>query len=125
MSVPQNLSDEKLQALSASGNSEAEELLIRRYTRVVKALARPYFLTGASSEDLIQEGMIGLLSALRSYDPHGGASFKTRMGYSVHAYAYREFLTDREQVNMNGFMAAAKLPGKLLAARWRRQYPLQ
>ena len=77
MSLSQDLSDEMLQTMSASGNSEAEELLIRRYTRVVKALARPYFLAGASSEDLIQEGMIGLLSALRSYDPDGGASFKT------------------------------------------------
>lgn len=77
MSISQELSDEMLQALSASGNSEAEDLLIRRYTRIVKALARPFFLVGADSEDLIQEGMLGLLSALRSYDPKAGASFKT------------------------------------------------
>ena len=77
MSIAQDLSDEMLQALSVSGNSEAEELLIRRYTRAVKALARPFFLAGAYSEDLIQEGMIGLLSAIRSFNPDGGASFKT------------------------------------------------
>lgn len=77
MSISQELSDEKLQALSASGNTEAEDLLIRRYTRVVKALARPFFLAGADSEDLIQEGMLGLISALRSYDPKSETSFKT------------------------------------------------
>ena len=77
MSISQELSDETLQALSASGNSEAEDLLIRRYTRVVKALARPFFLAGADSEDLIQEGMLGLISALRSYDRNCETSFKT------------------------------------------------
>ena len=77
MSISQELSDETLQALSASGNNEAEDLLIRRYTRVVKALARPFFLAGADSEDLIQEGMLGLLSALRTYDPKSETSFKT------------------------------------------------
>ena len=77
MSISEELSDEKLQALSASGNNEAEDFLIRRYTRVVKALARPFFLAGADSEDLIQEGMLGLLSALRTYDPKSETSFKT------------------------------------------------
>ena len=77
MSISHELSDEMLQKLSSSGNEEAEDLLIRRYARVVKALARPYFLAGADSEDLIQEGMLGLISALRSYDPQSEASFKT------------------------------------------------
>lgn len=77
MSISQDLSDEKLQELAASGNTEAEDYLIRRYTRVVKALARPFFLAGADSEDLMQEGMLGLLAALRSYDPESEASFKT------------------------------------------------
>ncbi len=76
MSISQELSDEKLQELAVSGNSEAEDLLIRRYTQVVKALARPFFLAGADSEDLIQEGMLGLISALRSYDPDSEVSFK-------------------------------------------------
>ena len=77
MSLPLDLSDDELQALSVSGNAEAEELLIKRYTRLVKALTRPFFLVGADSEDLIQEGMVGLLQAIRTYDPSGGASFKT------------------------------------------------
>jgi RNA polymerase sporulation-specific sigma factor len=77
MPISNELSDEELQSHAAAGNSEAEDLLIRRYARVVKALARPFFLAGADSEDLIQEGMLGLLSALRSYNSELGASFKT------------------------------------------------
>ncbi len=70
-------SDEELRRLAVSGNNDAEDALIRKYTRIVKALARPYFLAGGDSEDLIQEGMMGLLSAVRSYDAAVGASFKT------------------------------------------------
>ena len=39
--------------------------------------ARPYFLIGGDSEDLIQEGMIGLLFAIREYNGEKGASFRT------------------------------------------------
>lgn len=72
-----DLSDEQLQSLAKSGSLDAEEELIKRYSIVVKARARACFLVGGESEDLIQEGMIGLVSAIRNYSPEGGASFKT------------------------------------------------
>ena len=72
-----DLSDEQLQSLAKSGSLDAEEELIKRYSIVVKARARVCFLVGGESEDLIQEGMIGLVSAIRNYSPDGGASFKT------------------------------------------------
>ncbi len=71
------LSDTALQRLAAGGNSEAEEQLAMRYSRLVRICARPYFLAGGDSEDLTQEGMLGLLSAIRQYDDSSGASFKT------------------------------------------------
>lgn len=71
------LSDAELQRLSASGSSVAENELVLRYRRLVKVCARPYFLVGGDSEDLLQEGMLGLLSAVREYHPDFGASFKT------------------------------------------------
>jgi len=55
----------------------AEEVLVSEYTRLVRACARPYFLAGGDSEDLIQEGMLGLLSAIRTFDPEKGAKFST------------------------------------------------
>ena len=53
----------------------AEEALVSEYTWLVRACVRPYFLAGGDSEDLIQEGMLGLLSAVRSYDPAKGVKF--------------------------------------------------
>lgn len=71
------MTDEELQALAAERQSSAEEILAERYVRLVRICARPFFLSGGDSEDLIQEGMLGLLSAIREYDPAKGASFKT------------------------------------------------
>jgi RNA polymerase sporulation-specific sigma factor len=77
MKHQENSDDEFLRMMAVSGDTEAEDTLILKYSRVVRACARPYFLSGGDSEDLIQEGMLGLLSAIREFNPDGGASFKT------------------------------------------------
>ena len=71
------LDDTKLQILAASGDRDAEDALAERYLRLVRACARPLFLAGGDSEDLIQEGMLGLLKAIREYDPRKEAAFRT------------------------------------------------
>ena len=71
------MDDTMLQQLAAEGDRDAEDALAARYLRLVRICARPLFLAGGDSEDLIQEGTFGLLSAIRKYDPSDGASFKT------------------------------------------------
>lgn len=71
------ISDEALCQSAAQGNLAAEEQLVKKYNRLVKVCSRPYFLVGGDSEDLIQEGMMGLLTAIRQYDPGRDAAFKT------------------------------------------------
>lgn len=71
------LSDEELCVLARQGNRSAEEILVSRYHRLVRQLARPYFLAGGDSDDLIQEGMIGLMYGVREYDGEKSASFRT------------------------------------------------
>lgn len=70
-------SDEELCRLTASGNRDAEEALVKRYLRMVRICARPYFLAGGDSEDLIQEATFGLLKAIREFEPGHDAAFKT------------------------------------------------
>jgi len=70
-------SDEELCALVAVGRRDAEEELVKRYLRPVRVYARPYFLAGGDSEDLIQEAMFGLLKAIREFDPSRDARFRT------------------------------------------------
>lgn len=69
--------DEKLVALAQSGDENAEEFLIRKYKDVVRSKAHLYFMVGADSEDIVQEGMIGIFKAIRSYNKTKEASFHT------------------------------------------------
>ena len=71
------ISDERLCALALAGERSAEETLVLRHTRLVRMCARPFFLAGGDSEDLIQEGMLGLLAAIREFRPDRGARFAT------------------------------------------------
>lgn len=70
-------SDEALCLSAAQGDPQAETELVRRYNRLVRACARPLFLAGGDSEDLIQEGFLGLLTAIRSFNPERDAAFRT------------------------------------------------
>lgn len=70
-------SDSDLAALAKAGGRSAEEALVLRFGWLVRACARPLFLMGGDSEDLFQEGMLGLLAAIREYDPERSASFRT------------------------------------------------
>lgn len=72
-----DLTDEALCRLASQGDSSAEETLVLRHTRLVRACARPLFLMGGDSEDLIQEGMLGLVKAIRDYSDGRGSSFRT------------------------------------------------
>ena len=71
------LDDRTLQKHAVEGDRNAEEVLVERYLRLVRICARPLFLAGGDSEDLIQEGTFGLLSAIKNFDPEDGSSFRT------------------------------------------------
>lgn len=75
--VFQEKTDEDLCMAAAAGDSQCESELVRRYGQLVRACARPLFLAGGDSEDLIQEGMLGLLTAIRSFDPARDTAFRT------------------------------------------------
>jgi RNA polymerase sporulation-specific sigma factor len=68
--------DEYLVALAKQGRSEAYDQIVRRYRRFVRVKASSYFLLGGDSDDLIQEGLLGLFKAVRDYKPEREASFR-------------------------------------------------
>jgi len=71
--IPEDLSDEALLMLAQAGGETALDLLLRRYKPLVRRKARAFFLQGCDREDLVQEGMIGLVRAVRSYDQAKGS----------------------------------------------------
>lgn len=70
------MNDEALAAAAKEGDREAERSLVIRFMPLVRLKSRPYFLIGADSADLVQEGAIGLCSAIRDFDPERNVSFR-------------------------------------------------
>jgi RNA polymerase sporulation-specific sigma factor len=69
--------DEELVLMAQNGDDTAQEFLLDKYKSLVRAKSRAYFLIGADSEDIIQEGMIGLYKAVRDYNEEKNASFRS------------------------------------------------
>lgn len=74
-----SLSDEEL-AVASSENDEACSALISRYLPSVRRLARMYTKSAADRDDLVSEGILGLLSAVKTFSAGRGASFSTYAG---------------------------------------------
>jgi RNA polymerase sporulation-specific sigma factor len=68
--------DEYLVALAKQGVSEATDRMVRRYYGFVRLKASSYFLIGGDSDDLIQEGLVGLYKAIRDYRSDRESSFR-------------------------------------------------
>lgn len=75
--IYKNAKDEELVLMAQNGDDTAQEFLLDKYKSLVRAKSRAYFLIGADSEDIIQEGMIGLYKAVRDYNEEKNASFRS------------------------------------------------
>src|SRR5437868_5038564 len=71
------LADLQLVVRARNGDQVALDALIRRYTGFVRLKASSYFLAGGDSEDLIQEGLIGLYKAVRDFRSDKETSFRS------------------------------------------------
>lgn len=72
-----SLSDEDLAFAAQSNDTNAWSELIYRYLPAIRYRAGSYTNSSADRDDLIQEGLIGLLNAVNTYNSDKGASFKT------------------------------------------------
>jgi RNA polymerase sporulation-specific sigma factor len=71
------LEDLQLVLRARNGDGAALDVLIRRYTGFVRLKASSYFLAGGDSEDLVQEGLIGLYKAVRDFRADKETSFRS------------------------------------------------
>jgi RNA polymerase sporulation-specific sigma factor len=71
------LEDLQLVIRARNGDPHSMDALIRRYTGFVRLKASSYFLAGGDSEDLIQEGLIGLYKAVRDFRSDKETSFRS------------------------------------------------
>lgn len=71
-----SLSDEEVVRLAQDGNDEAINHIVARYRNDVYRKANTYFLAGAETDDIAQEGMIGLYNAIKDYNAECKSSFR-------------------------------------------------
>ena len=75
--------DEELIFRLRNGEKEIEDFLLDKYKDLVRKKARARFLIGGDTDDLIQEGMIGLFKAIRDFRDDREASFRTFAGLCI------------------------------------------
>lgn len=90
------MTDEQLVQLYKNGDASACEKLLSKYMDKVRAIARGFFLYGGETEDLVQEGMCGLYSAISTYDGQS-ATFSTYANACI-----RNRIVDAVKSNQNG-----------------------
>ena len=71
------MSDEDLIEEIRLGNLEAQNYLLQKYKSLVSVKSKRFFIVGAENDDIVQEGMIGLYKAIKSFDGCKDNSFKT------------------------------------------------
>ena len=91
------ISDEELIVRLRDGEMGITEFLMEKYKNLVRSKAKSMYILGADSEDLIQEGMIGLFKALRDYDIGRDASFLTFADLCVSRQMYTAVQASRRK----------------------------
>ena len=71
------MTDEEVVAEAQKGDKAAQTYLVNKYKPFVEIRSVPYFIAGAERDDLVQEGLIGLYKAVKTYNGTRRANFKT------------------------------------------------
>ena len=79
----ETMSDDQSAGLARQGSEEAFSCLVQRCVPMVKHQAGAFRGSEVEAEDLVQEGLLGLLSAVKTYRSEGGASFRTYAGVCI------------------------------------------
>ena len=95
------------------GDSEARELMIRANLRLVVHIARGYTGKGLGLQDLIEEGNLGLLRAVKGFDPAMNTRFSTYASYWIKQAIKRALINTAKTIRIPAFMFE-------LLAKWRQ-----
>ncbi|MBQ6887227.1 MAG: RNA polymerase sporulation sigma factor SigH [Lachnospiraceae bacterium] len=92
-----NISDEELILRLRDGESSITDFIMDKYKNLVRSKAKTMYILGADTEDLIQEGMIGLFKAIRDYDCGRDASFFTFADLCISRQMYTAVQASRRE----------------------------
>lgn len=107
MSKYDRMTDEQLLCDYKNGNQEIMDYLMVKYKSMVRKKARAMYLLGGENEDLIQEGMIGLLKAVRDFDVTQKTSFSSfaELCVSRQMYSAIEASNRKKHLPLNSYVS--------------------
>lgn len=96
----QNLDELQIIKNAQNGDEEAMTYLMEKYKSMVRVLSRPLFLMDGDKDDLLQEGMIGLFKAVRTYDVDRETAFETFANLCISRQLYSAIKLSNRQKNI-------------------------
>lgn len=107
MTSYKTMTDEQLIAKLRGGESEIMDFIMMKYKPMVRKKARAMYLIGGENDDLIQEGMIGLIKAVRDYEPSQGTSFSSfaELCVSRQMYSAIEASKRKKHIPLNSYVS--------------------
>ena len=107
MSKYDSMTDEQLIHELKKGDTAVTDYIMDKYKSMVRKKARAMYLFGGETEDLIQEGMIGLIKAVRDYDPSAGNSFSSfaQLCVSRQMYSAIEASKRKKHIPLNSYVS--------------------
>ncbi len=95
-----NMSDEKIIEIIQNGDNTALNYMMNKYNDLVNIKASKFYMVGAEKEDVIQEGLIGLYKATKSFDIQKQNSFKTFANLCIERQLITALKTSNRQKNI-------------------------
>ena len=94
------MTDEELVSFAKNGDKDVLEYLLSKYKEIVDIKVNKYFIIGAEREDIVQEGMIGLYKAIKSFNIDKDSSFKSFANLCVERQLITAIKTSNRQKHM-------------------------
>ena len=95
-----NLTDEQVISYIREGDQKALSYILEKYKDLVNVKVSKYFMIGAEKEDIMQEGMIGLYKAIKSFDDTKQNSFKSFANICIERQLITAIKTSNRQKHM-------------------------
>lgn len=110
----EEMTDEELIDQLREGDRQVMDYICDKYKNLVRSKAKSMYILGGDSEDLIQEGMIGLFKAVRDYQPDKEASFQTFARMCVDRQIYNAIQNSNRQKHqpLNSYISLSQDPGE-------------
>jgi RNA polymerase sigma-32 factor len=103
----------RLSTAAKYGSKPAADRLCRSHILLVRRIAKEFSVHGLSAEDVISEGVLGLVEAARRFDPDQGVRFAAYAAYWIRAYIRKFTIRNRRIVRMPETRMSRRLLARL------------